>query len=810
MEVYFKLGLLALIPVVLSQIFYTLQKRTSFGKAKYWIQQAIIGVFFGLAAVCGTEFGVDIQVATINTRDAAPMCAGLIFGGPAGIIAGLIGGIERWFAASWGRGTYTQLACSVSTILSGLMAAGLRKHLFDDKRPTWGIGFFVGVIIEVVHMILVFVTHLNDAQNAFRVVMNCAAPMIIVNSVATGLALLCITLLYNKSENKGKKSKNIAYQIQRALLAVVVFAFAVTTLFLFRLQTNINTSDMEEEMTTTLDDVVEEVRETSNANIIEKARMCAQELDRAPSADLHDMALRFDIAEVNIVSNKGKIIRSNNPILTGFDMTSGEQSDFFMDIVRFDYTSRVQAFGPTTYVDNNGEAMYRKYAAYQLGRGGFVQVGYDADQFKRTLAGEVASLAKHRHVGQSGYIVIADQDEKLVSKPLGLTGETIADLGIDVDDSYEAGKTYEQNVLGEKAYCKYVYEEGYYIIAVINEKDAYLYRDIEVYVNSFLEVLVFGLLFGTIYFLVKIIVVDNIRKINSSLGRIIDGDLGVVVDVHSSDEFSSLSDDINSTVTTLKRYISEAAARIDKELAYAKNIQQAALPNVTPALMAIPNFDVKAFMNTAKEVGGDFYDFYLLDKDKLAFMIADVSGKGIPAAMFMMTAKTMIKNMAENNISVEEVLTRANDHLCENNEAGMFVTVWMGILDYKTGHVTYANAGHNPPLVYRAESGEFEYLRTRPGLVLAGMEGIKYKLWEFDLNAGDRIYLYTDGVTEATDKNNVLYGEERLLAYVNEHTADPQEEFLKGVQSDIDAFIDGAPQFDDITMVIVDYKGDVV
>jgi len=207
-------------------------------------------------------------------------------------------------------------------------------------------------------------------------------------------------------------------------------------------------------------------------------------------------------------------------------------------------------------------------------------------------------------------------------------------------------------------------------------------------------------------------------------------------------------------------------------------------------------------MDTAKEVGGDFYDFYLLGEDKLAFLVADVSGKGIPAAMFMMTSKTLLKDFAEGGMEVNEVFTRANAKLCEGNEAGMFVTAWMGVLDLKTGLLTYANAGHNPPLL-RHKGGDFEYLRTRPNFILAGMDGVRYKKHELQLRPGDEIYLYTDGVTEAQNLQQELFGEDRLLAGLNGCKGLPVDAICKKIKADVDAFAGDADQFDDITMLCV-------
>jgi sigma-B regulation protein RsbU (phosphoserine phosphatase) len=332
--------------------------------------------------------------------------------------------------------------------------------------------------------------------------------------------------------------------------------------------------------------------------------------------------------------------------------------------------------------------------------------------------------------------------------------------------------------------------------------EAMFMRDASMLTSVFMQVLIFATLFVFIYILIKRVIINNLKKINDTLGRITNGDLSVTVDVRSNEEFASLSDDINSTVATLKRYIAEAAARIDKELEYAKQIQLSALPTNFPNG---DDYSIYAQMIAAKEVGGDFYDFYKLSDTTVAFLAADVSGKGIPAAMFMMTAKTIIKDLAESGMEVHDIFTKANEKLCENNESGMFVTAWMGILDLTTGQVKFANAGHNPPLLKRA-NGSFEYLKTRAGFVLAGMEGIRYRMGELTLQPGDRLFLYTDGVPESTNGENKLYGEDRLLAFMNQNAATEATALLPALKRNIDAFVGEAPQFDDITMLMFDYR----
>lgn len=260
----------------------------------------------------------------------------------------------------------------------------------------------------------------------------------------------------------------------------------------------------------------------------------------------------------------------------------------------------------------------------------------------------------------------------------------------------------------------------------------------------------------------------------------------------------------------LEKQVSDSAAKqqIASELNVATHIQTSMLPRIFPAFPEQREFDVYAIMNPAKEVGGDFYDFFAIDDDRLAVVVADVSGKGVPAALFMVIAKTLIKDHAQRGSSPEEVFTDVNRLLCETNDEGMFVTAWMGVLQLSTGHLQYVNAGHNPPLIKRA-NGKYEYLRTKSGFVLAGMEETRYRSNGLDLTPGDALFLYTDGVTEATDGENRLYGEERLITVLNDNKEKAPEALLSAVKTDLDTFVGQAPQFDDITMLSLcyyDYK----
>ncbi len=579
-DAYFKLCVAAFLPAAAAALIALLEKKNVCAKLNPKLKQLIIGIVFGGFAILGTEWGISAGGAQLNCRDAAVLIAGLFFGAPAGIIAGVIGAAERWIAVAWGVSMFTRVACTVSTFLAGIYAGLLRRHMFENKRPGWLLSMAVGVVMEVFHMTMVFLTNMSEPTRAMAALKACAAPMIAANGLSVMLASMLIGLVAGERLFGRPDKVRISSTVQRWMLVAVVIAFAATSVFMYDLQTQI---------------------------------------------------------------------------------------------------------------------------AYS-----------DADPMQ--------------------------------------------------------------------------------------------VRNIALYANTFMEILVFAVLFGMIYTLIKRVVVDRIQEINGSLAKITAGDLDEVVDVRSNAEFSSLSDGINSTVGTLKQYIDEAEARIAKELQLARDIQMSALPKLFKPSKKHQDMEIYALMDPAKEVGGDFYDFYMNHSNTLHVLVADVSGKGIPAALFMMRAKTELKTLTEADMSLPAVFSRGNEALCDGNDAGMFVTAWQCSVDLVTGFVRYVNAGHNPPLVKKS-GGAFEYLRTRPGFVLGGMEGVKYKAQELQLSPGDIIFLYTDGVTEATNADSELYGEERLRNALNAVQDESMEALCRRIKADVDAFVADAPQFDDITMVAFRYNG---
>ena len=272
-----------------------------------------------------------------------------------------------------------------------------------------------------------------------------------------------------------------------------------------------------------------------------------------------------------------------------------------------------------------------------------------------------------------------------------------------------------------------------------------------------------------------------------------------------AENFEALSLKTLQYIDEVKRVTAEKE-RIGAELNVATQIQADMLPRIFPAFPERKEFDLYASMNPAKEVGGDFYDYFLIDDDHLAIVMADVSGKGVPAALFMVIAKTLIKNRAQMGGTCSEILSDVNEQLCEGNEAELFVTVWLAIVEISTGKGIASNAGHEHPAL-KHKDGEFELITYKHSPAIATMPGMKFRQHEFQLLPGDILFVYTDGVAEATDANDTLFGPERMLKALNREKDAHAKKIVENMAAGIDDFVEDAPQFDDITMLCFEYYG---
>lgn len=447
-------------------------------------------------------------------------------------------------------------------------------------------------------------------------------------------------------------------------------------------------------------------------------------------------------------------------------------------------------------------------------------------------------------IGQSGYAFVLDQEGTLIAHPdyfkdgfqqdiaahiqidsgqenvqaLGESGSGIVNLVLDGVDSYVA-----YSVLAETGWslCISVDKEEVVQPALdtketidsITDEAQELTQGIlsDIMKKFIIFFAIVGIMVIMISFAVSGSITKPIQELSKNVERIGKGEFDRKIEVESSDEVGKLAAAFNNMLDDLHDYIDQITAitaekeRISAELQVAKQIQADMLPNVFPAFPERNEIDIFAAMNPAKEVGGDFYDLFMVDERHLAVVMADVSGKGVPAALFMVIGKTLIKNHTHMGISLGDVFSDVNNLLCDSNGEGMFITAFEGVLDLVTGEFSYVNAGHEAPYICHKE-GDFEPYTIRPGFVLAGMEGMRYKEGRMQLEAGDKIFLYTDGVPEATDAGNKMYGSERLKNILNKHRNKTPEELLREVKADVDRFVQEAPQFDDITMLCLEYK----
>ena len=652
-----------------------------------------VGLIYGGCSVFANHFGISYySILVLNVRDIGPLAAGLFFSPMSGVIAGTIGGAERILAGElWEIGTFTELACGMSTFLAGILAAIMNRMVYQGRRPPMIPSFFLGAVTEVFHMYAVLFTNRDNMTEAYFVVETAAVPMISFTAIGLALCSMAVMKLAKETSDIGWRMPEekipLAILFQRALLAVTIGLFLINFLISYHLQKRLAYEDLSLRLNYY---IYEKEGIYENTGDLELLRKNVRE-DENPNSYC-----------LLVNASDGSFAEENDPLV--IDRLNEEQ----MEAVR----NNADQGAFLIAVTNGGD--------------------YSADMLCRSSA-----------VGSDHYLVVMMSTFSLNS-----------DL------------------------------------------------EAKMYETTLSDILIFTVLFMLVSMLSERLVVRNLHRINTSLRKITGGHLEETVWVHSSAEFTELSEDINKTVTALRGYISAAEERIRDELKLAAAIQDSALPKNFN--LPSKNIDLYALMTPAKQVGGDFYDFFYIDADKLCLVIADVSGKGVPASLFMMRAMTAIKNAALSGNGPAEVLMKVNNLLCEGNDAEMFVTVWVGILNLRTGRIECANAGHEYPVVMRSETG-YELLKDRHGLVLAAMPDIPMRSYEIQLNPGDRLFVYTDGVPEAINEKAEAYGTGRLVQRLNRQRNSTQQKTLEDVLQDIRNFAGSAEQFDDITMLGLTY-----
>ncbi len=781
-------------------------------REKGWKWQLMVGMLFGAMAIGAMAFSAEAADTVDNVQDIAPLLAGLLFGAPAGVLAGVVGAVGRVLLLPE-IGGHVCYAAAVSLVVSGLFAAFLRRSLFDDKKASVWHGLAAGFLMAVCHIMIFMLMHIHiiGFYQTYTIAENFLLPLAAGNGVGMLLAMLWVSFIGQDYVWERQRKNGLSQIFLRWLLICIVVACSLTCAYTWFIQTEMAVTDVVDDLRLNISDLQDEILELSDKNLLRVTQKVATQITpecyinengNGPFQNhyLKDLAGAFNVTDINLCDSNGVNVASTTSSFYGYNLADGHQSSEFLILLQ-GARSFVQRYQPMS----SAPEISRKYAGVPLPGGGFIQVGYDAERFHWSLQSSLNGITHHRHIWNSGGIIIADVNGVVVSDSADTPGRNLSSIGVKFPITVNTDTVFQADIHGVPAYCVYNRIEGYYIITYVPREEVFMTRDFSFYIMVVMEVVLFAIIFLMVYFLVKKLVVDNIHKINDSLEKITGGNLNEKVEVHSNEEFTSLSDDINSTVDTLKQYIAEAAARIDKELEFARNIQHSALPSVFPPYPEHKEFEIFAAMDTAKEVGGDFYDFYRLGKHQLAFLIADVSGKGIPAAMFMMTSKTLIKNLAESGLPLTEIFRQANEKLCEGNDTGMFVTAWLGILDWESGKVDFVNAGHNPPVL--VQGGQASYLDMPSGLMLGGMEGVPYKAGSFTLSPGDMVLLYTDGLPEALNVNTEMFGKERVLQVMQQRAEEPVERLLPLMKEALDDFVGEADQFDDITMLGMRYFG---
>jgi len=605
---------------------------------------------------------------------------------------------------------------------------------------------------------------LREQTSAFVLRMGNVNLQLLIDAVLMSLSCVVATVVVAK-EKRSRASKGLRSTFALHLSIVVIVAFMVTSVFSFVSITQGELAEAESDMNDEIDYLQKQL-----SNMNKRTETLGKLLDAGGVKE--------------VLAKEGNYINfeaySVDSLLDGY-----EAADDGTILI----LSSLDAF------DEEDLSEMNKQFGTELDSG-YVIISSDDGRFPtyktiKSIAGDEVDAAIEKSV-KTGKVerVVYDED-------YGKTLETLAEEGIDT-------------VRSQIVYVLAREDDNYRVVVMFPTRKVFAARA-RIMVGAAVSAFVLlASVFVMVFLLLERVVARRIDETNGVLVRITGGDLNATVDVRDPREFASLSNGVNETVTALKGWIAEAESRIDTELATAKAIQESALPRIFPPYPDVNRFDVYASMKAAREIGGDFYDFFLIgddcdaDSGKLGFIIADVSGKGVPAALFMMKSMTQLRDYLMAEVEIGEAVENANRQLCKGNDEGMFVTVWAGVLDYATGHVDFVNAGHNPPLIWQKERG-WHWLEEKSGLPLGLFEDFPYEAYSLECNIGDQFLLYTDGVTEAMSVDGELYGEGRLEALANANYTRHPRMLVDAVRHDVATWAKGAEQSDDITILSLEY-----
>lgn len=553
----------------------------------------------------------------------------------------------------------------------------------------------------------------------------------------------------------------------RVLAGVLAVVYAAVVLVVWTVQTRAAADRLDGLMGPSVACAIDTVDWAIEPELLHIARVLAdrwKSADVAPRADLRSVQAALDCDQISIVGTNNVVVASTDPASVGFDMTSAPETDEFTAINRGEIAFKTQEFRQSRGCRPSGDGgMWFKYAALPFSGGGYVLVGNTYRDFRKRYFGVFELLVEGMNVGADGYYLLVDRADGTVTSGFKKewTGCPLADVGIDPQAFGEDEAVRTARVFGVRSYVRrarlpFIEMDIYVVIPVDEILSA---RNFAVTMAAIVVGLIFllgGLLFCK--------VIRQHERIEDLFAR--------------------------------------ESRRVEEDLAMARAIQANALPSVFPPYPNLRDvIDIHALMRPAREVGGDFYDFFFTGPGKLALVIADVSGKGVPAALFMMRAKATLQGLLRSGLGLAEAVGRANRRLAEQNDANMFVTAWVGVVDLASGALEFVSAGHEPPLLKRAD-GSVVFLEETAGPSLGMMDGSAYRTRTLTLAAGDGLLLYTDGVTEARNAAREFYGAERLAAtFRGLLGAKDAGVIIDGIARDVDAFAGGTEQADDITLL---------
>lgn len=715
---------------------------------KFFRRSIPLGLLFGLVAILLAFLRVRIPgwSASLDLLD-VPSCLAALFVGPlAGLVSGGISLIGRVFMPSMGMAGVSWVTASIGTMSAVLIAVMAKKWIFYGDRPGAMPAALVVVVAELVMASVSIILWSKDVDLPIQVI---GRTLFVQGLVAALVTAVCSLVLARDRQRLLANLQAVAIGGGIALIGCAVW-FVQERMALARAVENVTNS---------MSDVMSGVDYPTEAEMLRATDQLTRQwktVSAMAKADIATIARDLDYDFIGVVDTNGIIVAASNPSAVGRDLSKDEKLHEFLAIGNGEQRYHIQLFREPSF-PVEGETNRRDCKHVGLGfrdGSGFILVAnaFGKIDDRDYLLGDAVL---DWHVGDGGSFVLVDPSTGKILSGIenDRIGRTVSEIGLDrlepIGDGYfKIGVVFGVRSIVRSEPLGFIPVDVY---AIIPYQEVMSQRNVATILTT--------TMFSLAFFFMAMVFSTIIRQ-----GK------------------------------AISRLRAQEDERRQKDMDLAKSIQESSLVREFPE-------GVHAYMRTAKEVGGDFYDCFRLASGRLMLVIADVSGKGIPAALFMMRARTEIRAVSKDVADVAGVMTEVNARLCQNNVAEMFVTAWIGVLDTSTGDLEWVSAGHNPPLVVKSD-GRVEMLKGRSSLVLAGMDGIRYQSNTMRLEAGDSLFLYTDGVTEAQSVRGDFFGDAALRASIDPSEADPRA-MCERVISAVDAFAAGAPQADDITVMAV-------